>query len=72
MIYIIAGHKNQFNHYIATRNIKPQDAVCVTSLEQLRGLRDQTLIRYGTWWERGLRCIEQITMRGWMIKDESD
>jgi hypothetical protein len=70
MTYILAGNKGQFNHYVRLHGI--DDAVCVTSMEQLRGLRDQKLIRYGTWWERGLRVIEQLRAHGWTIIDAKD
>lgn len=72
MTYIVAGHKNQFNHYIRKHNISPDEAVFVTSLDQLRGIGNQTLIRCGSWWERGLKSIGQLAMRGWTIEDAKD
>lgn len=69
-VYILAGHKNQFHGYVKRHNINPQEAVFVTRLEQLRGVPAQTLIRCGTWWEQGIRGLEQIVMRGWTLKDE--
>ena len=49
-VIVIAGNHYQYISYLRENNLGKNDAIFVNSSEQLRGLRNVTVIKYGEWW----------------------
>lgn len=69
---IFADTHQQFAEYWRARNLNPHQARFVGASKDLRGLRDLTLIRTGTWYEREDRHgIEQLClMNRFAVREE--
>ena len=51
MKIVIAGNYQQYKEYLKETKQSPKDVRYISSSEQLRGLRNVKVIRYGTWWK---------------------
>ena len=51
MKIVIAGSYAQYRRYLEETQQSPKDVRYISSPEQLRGLRNVEIIKYGTWWE---------------------
>ena len=51
MKIVIAGCYEQYKRYLRETNQSPENVRYISSPEQLRGLRNVEIIKYGTWWE---------------------
>lgn len=60
-IFVVAGNVRQFEAYCRDLNLHPHvDAKYVTRLDQVRGLRGEKLVLYGTWYEQDRMMVNHI------------
>ena len=62
MKIVIAGNYQQYKEYLRKTNQSPRDAKYIEFPEQLRGLRNVEIVRYGTWWESPVAGDEYLNI----------
>jgi len=48
---VIAGNQRQYISYLRENNLNQKDFSFVNSIDQIRGLRNVTIVKYGEWWK---------------------
>jgi hypothetical protein len=50
-VIVISGNHYQYISYLRENNLGKNDAIFVNSIDQIRGLRNITVVKYGEWWK---------------------
>jgi hypothetical protein len=64
MKIVISGTYAQYLNYLRETGETPQTAKFVNNTEQLRGLENADVVRYGTWWINPVAHEDEIIRRG--------
>ena len=62
MKIVLAGNYGQYLNYLRESGETPRTAKYVSQSEQLAGLKDVEVVRYGTWWMNPCAKIDLISV----------
>jgi len=65
MKIVLAGNYSQYLNYLRDSGETPRTAKYVSAPEQLEGLQNVEVIRYGTWWMNPCAKVELISTVEW-------